>query len=208
VEGSESEVIRRCLNGDLDAFEELYRRHSARLFSLAVRMSRNRADAEDLLQDIFLLAHRKLATFKGESSLGTWLHRLAVNLCLDRIRSRQAKQQQVTGPLEDQHDAIGAQRNSSLADRTLQRMDLERAISELPERYRAAFVLHDVEGFEHREVASMLGVAEGTSKSLVHKARLKLRGTLGGMPSQRQPASQPSTSWIERGEAGLEARPK
>lgn len=158
------------------AFEEIYRAHSARLYNLAYRMAGNASDADDLLQEIFLQAHRKLESFKGDSSLGTWLYRLAMNHCLDFLRSKQAKMRLVTDPLDDERVYGGAR----LTEDTLTRLDLERAIASLPGRYRAAFVLHDVEGLEHKEVGQVLGIAEGTSKSLVHKARLRLREYLSG----------------------------
>ncbi|HET7220431.1 MAG TPA: RNA polymerase sigma factor [Vicinamibacterales bacterium] len=167
----------RCRQGDLGAFEELYRTHAGRLYGVAFRMVGNAADAEDLLQEIFLAAHRKLDSFRGESALGTWLYRLAVNLCLDYLRSRTGRAIQVTDPLEGEPglpDAAGR----GLAERTVSKMDLERALAQLPEGCRTAFILHDVEGLEHREVAEVMGIAEGTSKSQVHKARLRLRSLL------------------------------
>jgi RNA polymerase sigma-70 factor (ECF subfamily) len=170
-------LVERCRRGDLAAFEELYRAHAGRLYSVACRMVGNPADAEDLLQEIFLAAHRKLDSFRGESALGTWLYRLATNLCLDHLRSRAARTNQLTDALDDE-PALADASSRGLADRTLSRMDLERALAQLPEGCRAAFVLHDVEGLEHREVAEVLGIAEGTSKSQVHKARLRLRTLL------------------------------
>jgi RNA polymerase sigma-70 factor (ECF subfamily) len=161
----------------LGAFEELYRAHSGRLFSLAVRMLGNPADAEDQLQEIFLSAHRKLESFRGESALGTWLYRLAMNQILDHVRSRAARTGQLTDGLDDV-SLLADEGGHRLADRAIDRIDLERALAELPEGCRAAFVLHDVEGLEHREVSEVLGIAEGTSKSQVHKARLRLRGLL------------------------------
>lgn len=172
-------LVERCRRGDLAAFEEVYRTHAGRLYSVACRMVGNPADAEDLLQEIFLAAHRKLDSFRGESALGTWLYRLATNLCLDHLRSRTARTNQVTGSLDDETGLQDAA-SRGLADRTLTRMDLERALVQLPEGCRAAFILHDVEGLEHREVAEALGIAEGTSKSQVHKARLRLRALLSG----------------------------
>jgi RNA polymerase sigma-70 factor (ECF subfamily) len=139
----------------------------------------NAADAEDLLQDIFLAAHRKLDSFRGDSALGTWLYRLATNLCLDHLRSRAARSSGVTDPLDDEIGLADAG-SRGLAERAVTRMDLERALARLPEGCRAAFVLHDIEGLEHREVAEALGIAEGTSKSQVHKARLRLRTLLSG----------------------------
>jgi RNA polymerase sigma-70 factor (ECF subfamily) len=137
----------------------------------------NAADAEDLLQEIFLSAHRKLDSFRGESALGTWLYRLAVNLCLDYLRSRTGRAIQLTDPLDDE-PAFSQPATRGLAEQTVTKMDIERALAHLPEGCRTAFVLHDIEGLEHREVAEVMGIAEGTSKSQVHKARLRLRGLL------------------------------
>ena len=170
-------LVERCRRGELGAFEELYRQHSGRLYSLAVRMLGNPADAEDLLQEIFLSAHRKLDSFRGDAALGTWLYRLAMNQILDHVRSRAARTGQMTDGLDDA-TLLADTGSHRLADRAIDRMDLERAMGELPEGCRAAFVLHDVEGLEHREVSDVLGIAEGTSKSQVHKARLRLRNLL------------------------------
>ena len=153
--------------------ESLYRTHAKRIYSLAYRFAGNAADAEELLQDIFLLAYRKLDSFRHEAALSTWLHRLAVNRCLDHVRSRAARQDAVTEPLSPDHpppDRAGAG--------PITHLDLERAIAQLPDACRMAFVLHDVEGYGHREVAERLGIATGTSKSQVHKARLRLRRLL------------------------------
>jgi RNA polymerase sigma-70 factor, ECF subfamily len=169
---AEMALVERCRRGELGAFEELYRAQAGRLYSLAWRMVGNPVDAEDLLQEIFLSAHRKLDSFRGDAAIGTWLYRLAMNQILDHLRSRAARAGQVTDGIEDPsaiEDAMAA----------IARVDLERAIAQLPEGCRAAFVLHDIEGLEHREVADVLGVAEGTSKSQVHKARLRLRALLG-----------------------------
>lgn len=171
----------RCLAGDFEAFESLYREHSPRLFSLAVRMTGNRSDAEDLLQEIFLTAHRKLPGYRGEARLSTWLFRLATNLCLDHLRSKAARMTKATSSIEDDHVLEPVSPAAGPAIGAVQQIDLERAVARLPEGCRAAFLLHDVEGFEHREVASMLGISEGTSKSQVHKARLKLRRFLAGL---------------------------
>jgi RNA polymerase sigma-70 factor, ECF subfamily len=175
-------LLERCRRGELAAFEELYRAHAGRLYGLVLRMVGNPADAEDLLQEVFLSAHRKLDGFRGDSSLGTWLYRLATNQCLDYLRSRAARAGQLTGALEDEPglDDAGSR---GLADRTVTRMDIERALAKLPDGCRAAFVLHDVQGLEHKEVAEVLGIAEGTSKSQVHKARLRLRALLSGSTS-------------------------
>ena len=172
-------LVERCRRGELGAFEEIYKSHSGRLYGLVLRMVGNQSDAEDLLQDVFLAAHRKLDGFRGESALGTWLYRLATNQCLDYLRSRAARTGQLTDTMDDEPDMPDARSRRIAADRVA-KMDLERALAQLPEGCRAAFLLYDVEGLEHREVADALGIAEGTSKSQVHKARLKLRALLGG----------------------------
>ncbi len=167
-------LVERCLGHEPDAFDELYRRFAPRVFTLACRMSGSRSSGEDLLQEIFLLVYRKLGSFKGEAALGTWVYRLATNCCLDFLRSRQHKLELVSDELDE---SLPPPRASG-ARLTAERLDLERAIAQLPPGYRAAFVLHDVEGFDHAEVGRLLGIAEGTSKSQVHKARMKMRELL------------------------------
>jgi RNA polymerase sigma-70 factor, ECF subfamily len=152
----------------------LYNQHAARIYSLATRMAGSRDEGEDLLQEIFLQAYRKLGGFKGDASVGTWLYRLALNHCLDFVRSRRAKMAKATDTL----DAETSIEPAAARETPVARIDLQRAIERLPAGCREAFVLHDVEGFDHKEVAGMLGIAEGTSKSQVFKARLKLRGYL------------------------------
>jgi RNA polymerase sigma-70 factor (ECF subfamily) len=168
------DLVARARAGDVDAFEAIYRENAARIYTLACRMAGSPEDGEDLLQEIFLQAHRKLASFKGDAAIGTWLYRLAVNHCLDYVRSRQAKMNKLTETL----DAETSFEPTARRDMPIARIDLERAIERLPEGCREAFVLHDVEGFDHKEVAGLLGIAEGTSKSQVFKARMKLRGYL------------------------------
>ena len=170
-------LVERCRRGELGAFEEVYRTHSRRLYGVTLRMLGNPADAEDMLQEIFLAAHRKLDSFRGESALGTWLYRLAVNLCLDYLRSRTGRAVSVTDALDDE-PTLSDTGSRGLAERAVTRIDLERAMAQLPEGCRTAFVLHDVQGLEHREVGEIMGIAEGTSKSQVHKARMRLRALL------------------------------
>jgi len=160
----------------MDAFQTIYRRHSAGVYNLVFRMVGNLTEAEDLVQEVFLQVYNKLSSYQGRAALGTWLHRLAVNRCLDHLRSGASQKQSLTKSFEENRHLVPAPR------KTWHRLDLEKAIVQLPHSYQAAFVLHDVEGWGHREVAEMLGVAEGTSKSLVHKARLKLRELLGPTP--------------------------
>jgi RNA polymerase sigma-70 factor (ECF subfamily) len=171
----------RCQRGDMGAFEQLYQRHSGRLYSVAYRMTGSAADAEDLLQNVFLQVHRRLGSFRGEAALGTWLYRLMVNACLDHLRSHQDRQRKATDFIDDVEGFEPVASPSWQPGRVLDRMDLEAAIARLPPSYRSAFVLHDVEGHEHREVAELLGIAEGSSKSLLHKARLRLRKYLRGL---------------------------
>jgi RNA polymerase sigma-70 factor, ECF subfamily len=174
------DLVGRCQAGDVDAFETLYRQHSARIYTLASRMGGSPEDGEDLLQEIFLQAYRKIGGFKGDSSIGTWLYRLALNHCLDYVRSRRAKMNKLTETL----DAETSIEPTARRDTPIARMDLERALERLPDGCREAFLLHDVEGFDHKEVAGLLGIAEGTSKSQVFKARMKLRAILKGSVRQ------------------------
>jgi len=173
-ERSEKDLVARCQAGDVDAFETLYRSQAARIYALASRMAGSADEGEDLLQEIFLQAYRKLGSFNGNSSVGTWLYRLALNHCLDFVRSKQAKMGKITDTL----DAETSVQPSAKRETPIARIDLQRAIERLPAGCREAFVLHDVEGFDHREVGEMLGIAEGTSKSQVFKARMKLRAML------------------------------
>ncbi len=167
----DDELVERARRGEMEAFEALYRRHSPNVFGLALRMLQNRADAEDMLQEIFLQAYDRLPGFEGRSAFGTWLYRLSVNRCLDHLRSRGAKEQSRNEPLTP--ELPGRASNPGLRG-----LELERAIGELPPSSRAAFLLHHVAGFDHKEVGEMLGIAVGTSKSLVHRARTRLKEVL------------------------------
>jgi len=183
------ELAQRCGRGDPDAFEQLYRAHAGRLYTLIVRMVASAETAEDLLQEVFLTAHRKVSNFRGDSSLGTWLYRMAVNHCLDYLRGRQNKMARTTDSI-DEEGMVEPVAIAPLVASAISRLDLERAIERLPDGCRTAFVLHDVEGFQHHEIATMLGISEGTSKSQVHKARMKLRAILkGGVSAPRRALS-------------------
>src|SRR5437763_7343776 len=139
------DLVARCQAGDVDAFAELYALHSARIFSLAARMAGSPETGEDLLQEIFLQAYRKIGGFKGDAAVGTWLYRLALNHCLDFVRSHQARMDKSTDPLEpESHRAAPAASPESPVDR----LDRERAKQQLPAGCREVFVLHDVEGYE------------------------------------------------------------
>src|SRR5688572_9913130 len=134
-------------------------------------------EAEDVLQEIYVTAHRRMGGFRGDSSLGTWLYRIAVNHCLDHLRSRGARMARATESL-DHEEAFEPASAEPAVPSAISRIDLERAIAQLPPGCRAAFILHDVDGLDHREVAETLGISEGTSKSQVHKARMRLRRLL------------------------------
>jgi RNA polymerase sigma-70 factor (ECF subfamily) len=164
----DDDLVSRVRQGDLSAFETLYRRHCSAIFGLTLRMLQNRADAEDLVQEIFLQAYDRLSSFEGRAAFGTWLYRLGVNRCLDHLRSRGVKEGLRSEPLTPALPGAGASAN-------LRGLELERAIAELTPSSRAAFLLHDVVGYDHREVGEILGIAVGTSKSLVHRARSRMR---------------------------------
>jgi RNA polymerase sigma-70 factor (ECF subfamily) len=178
---TEADAIARAQQGDPQCFEALYAMHKRRVYSLCLRMTGNTAEAEDLTQEAFLQLYRKIATFRGESAFSTWLHRLAVNVVLMHLRKKGLPEvsleetmepQQEDGPRKD----IGS-RDNVLAG-SIDRVNLERAIESLPPGYRIIFVLHDVEGYEHNEIAEMMGCSIGNSKSQLHKARMKLRDLL------------------------------
>ncbi|NBO63967.1 MAG: sigma-70 family RNA polymerase sigma factor [Acidobacteria bacterium] len=166
------------------AFEVLYERHQRRVYSLCLRMVANATEAEDLSQEVFVQLFRKVGSFRGESAFTTWLHRLTVNHVLMHFRKKGVKLERTTeeGEISEMQDVIQAVTEKP---RYIDRIALDKAISELPPGYRTVFVLHDVEGFEHEEVASMLGVSVGTSKSQLHKARMRLRDLINKGKPQR-----------------------
>ncbi|HZT58403.1 MAG TPA: RNA polymerase sigma factor [Pyrinomonadaceae bacterium] len=174
-------LARRVAGGDEAAFEEVYRIHHRRVYGLCLRMTQNVAEAEDITQEVFILLHRKAGSFRGESQFNTWLYRLTVNQVLMRFRKSKARREDALDGVEARPgETFGAGRpnTSQLADR----IALDSALAQLPPGYRAAFILHDVEGYEHEEVAQILGCAVGTSKSQLHKARVKLRKILARRP--------------------------
>jgi RNA polymerase sigma-70 factor (ECF subfamily) len=173
------ELIEMVGHGDLAAFEEIYRRYEGRIHGLCLRMIRDRARAEDLTQDVFLRAWRKIGSFDGRSAFSTWLHRLAVNVVLGELRTQRRRPQTVS-----EEDPGGSEIDSLATSEThvpepSSAMDLEAAIAELPPRARMVFWLHDVEGYPHREVAGLMGLAEGTCKALLHRAPRLHQDALG-----------------------------
>jgi RNA polymerase sigma-70 factor (ECF subfamily) len=163
--------------GDMTAFEQLYQRHNRRVYSLCLRMTQNPAEAEDLAQDAFIQLFRKIGTFRGDSAFTTWLHRLTVNQCLMHFRKKSVKVERTTEEGETPVQIVRGTENPNTMP-VIDRIALDSALSQLPPGYRKVFVLHDIEGHEHEEIARMLGVAVGTSKSQLHKARMKLRRLL------------------------------
>jgi len=174
---SEAEAIERAKQGDAEAFEALYNLHKRRVYSLCLRMTANTAEAEDLTQEAFLQLFRKIGTFRGESAFSTWLHRMAVNVVLMHLRKKGLPVVSLEETTEGEEDTpkkdFGAE-DVNLAG-SIDRLRLQNAVERLPPGYRAIFVLHDVEGYEHNEIATLVGCSIGNSKSQLHKARMKLR---------------------------------
>ena len=171
------DLCRLAANGNLAAFEIIYQRYHRRTYSLCLRMTSSQTEAEDLTQEVFIQLFRKIGSFRGDSAFSTWLHRMTVNQVLMHFRRRSVKNEKTseTGDMPEQTVTGSANPNKM---QVVDRIALKNAIAELPNGYRKVFILHDVEGLEHEEVAGVLGISVGTSKSQLHKARLKLRGLL------------------------------
>ena len=182
------DLARRVSLGNIPAFEELYQRHQRRVYSLCLRMTNNIPEAEDLTQEVFIHLFHKIGSFRGDSAFTTWLHRLTVNKVLMYFRTNKKYRSQKT--LEDMlHEPVARQTFDHNRTLTWDRLTLERAVMQLPPGYRAVFILHDVEGYEHSEVARICGISIGTTKSQLHKARKKLRTLLN---EKSQPAPKAS----------------
>ncbi len=179
---TEGEVIRLAQAGNAAAFEFLYELHSRRVYALCLRMVSNPSDAEDLMQEAFLQLFRKIATFRGESAFSTWLHRMTVNVVLMRLRKKALPVASLEETTEPDEDGGGLRKDVGAPDLRLSgavdRVNLERSIDKLPPGYRTVFVLHDVQGYEHNEIAGIMGCSVGNSKSQLHKARTRLRDLL------------------------------
>ena len=182
------DLVRRAQQGDSDAFASLFHAHKARIYSICLRMTNNTAEAEDLTQDAFMQVFRKLSTFRGDSALSTWLYRIAVNTVLMRFRKKALRQISLDQPYD--HDARVVRREYGSKDDRLSgcvdRIALTRAIRELPHGYRTIFLLHEVEGYEHQEIAELLDCSVGNSKSQLHKAKLRIRELLGHARAEAQ----------------------
>jgi RNA polymerase sigma-70 factor, ECF subfamily len=178
----EADAIRLAQQGDPNAFERIYRLHSRRVYALCLRMVGNTAEAEDLAQEAFLQLFRKIATFRGESAFSTWLHRLAVNVVLMRLRKKTLSETSLEETTDPDEESGGPRKDVGGPDLRLSgsidRVNLQRAIEELPPGYKSVFVLHDIQGYEHNEIADIMGCSIGNSKSQLHKARTRLRELL------------------------------
>jgi RNA polymerase sigma-70 factor, ECF subfamily len=174
---SDIELVKRAQQGESEAFAQLFHAHKAKIYSICLRMTNNTAQAEDLTQDAFLQVFRKLSTFKGNSALSTWLYRIAVNTVLMHFRKKALKQVSLDEP--SSHDSTMVRREYGGRDSRLSgsvdRITLTRAIRDLPPGYRTIFLLHEVEGYEHQEIAKILDCSVGNSKSQLHKAKLRIR---------------------------------
>ena len=177
-DGLEAKIIRLAQRGDAAAFEHLYKSHSRRVYALCLRMTGNPTLAEDLTQDVFLQVFRKIHTFRAESAFSTWLYRLAVNIVLMRRRIKTLNETSLETKSETEGDTL-PRREIGAPDRrvtgVVDRVNLKRALRQLPRGYRQIFLLHDVLGYEHHEIAEALGCSIGNSKSQLHKARMRLR---------------------------------
>ena len=166
--------VQLAATGDVAAFEEVYRTYHRRVYAQCLRMTRSVAEAEDLTQEVFIQLYRKLKTFRGDSLFTTWLHRLTTNAVLMHFRKIAARPEKTTDDAETLNSVPSGTPNGSLIDR----IALDEAIRQLSPGYRAVLILHDIEGYEHHQISKMLGCAVGTSKSQLHKARMKLRRLL------------------------------
>jgi RNA polymerase sigma-70 factor (ECF subfamily) len=164
-------VAARAQRGEADAFEELYNAHAGRVYALCLRLTADGGKARELTQDVFVRAWEALPDFRGESNITTWLHRIAVNAMLMQRRSERRRNARVSLADDDDDDAGAAAAGATAPMDVASAIDLERAIAALPPGVRRAFVLHDVEGYSHEEIARMTGLAAGTLRAQVHRAR-------------------------------------
>jgi RNA polymerase sigma-70 factor, ECF subfamily len=179
---TEAEVVKLAQQGDVGAFERIYRLHSRRVYTLCLRMAGNPTEAEDLTQDVFLQLFRKIGTFRGESAFSTWLHRMSVNVVLMRFRKKprtETSLESITNPEDESGRSPEELGGPDLRlNGVIDRVALQAAIKELAPGYRAMFILHDIQGYKHAEIAEMFGCSTGNSKSQTHNARIQLRESL------------------------------
>jgi RNA polymerase sigma-70 factor, ECF subfamily len=179
---AEADVVRLAQRGDANAFERVYRLHSRKIYNLCLRMVGNATEAEDLTQDVFLQVLRKIGTFRGESAFSTWLHRMSVNIVLMRFRKKpiaQTSLETITNPEEESSASPQEFGGPDLRlNGVIDGITLQAAINELAPGSKAMFILHDIQGYKHDEIAEIFGCSIGNSKSQVHKARMRLRQLL------------------------------
>ncbi len=207
----DSDLIARAQQGDPDAFATLFHAHKNRIYSLCLRMTNNASEAEDLTQDAFMTVFRKLPTFRGDSALSTWLYRIAVNTVLMHFRKKTPNQVSLDEPFTNMEEAKPVRREFGTRDGRLEtsvtRLALTRAISELPAGYRTIFLLHQVEGYEHHEIAEFLGCSVGNTKSQLHKAKLKIRESLKSEQAEGESKTAPAEiTAVKKSEKSLRPR--
>ena len=171
------DLVARAQAGDQTAFRDLYRQHAGRVYALCLRLTGDGREAEERTQDVFVRLWTKLRSFRGDSAFSSWLHRLAVNVVLNERRTTGRRERRVK-PAEDPEDVVGAQHAAPVQNSAGLSIDLERAIAQLPDGAREVFVLYDIEGYAHGEIAQLVGIAEGTSKAQLFRARRLLREKL------------------------------
>ena len=197
---SEEQAIELLKTGDSRGFESLYRLHKRRVFSLCLRLTGNHALAEELTQEAFLLVFRRIQTFRGDAAFSTWLHRLTVNVVFMYIRKQRSRlvpqvslEESDNDDNNNLKDRLGAP--DPVLDRSIDRLTLEDAIRQLPPGYRIVLVLHDIEGYEHQEIADLLNCSVGNTKSQLHKARLKLRMLLSSRSARARQTKRVERAW-------------
>jgi RNA polymerase sigma-70 factor, ECF subfamily len=191
---NESDAITRAQRRDAASFESLYKAHCQHVYHLCLRMLKNVAEAQDLTQQVFLQVFRKIGTFRGDSCFSTWLHRISVNAVLMHLRRKRPAQhliESLDGDGTRVADQIDLTRTGTSAPDVIDKLNLKRAIRQLPDGYKRFFLLHDVLGYQHAEIAVLLGCSTGCSKSQLHKARKSLRRLLGGKQGQAEQESPP-----------------
>ena len=174
------ELAQRIATGDMEAFEQFYVRYHRRVYGLCLRMTNNTTESEDLAQEIFIHVHRKIGSFRGEATMTTWLHRVTVNIVLMHFRKNARRPDRTTEDGESPEPVVKGAKSLGQAT-ILDYIALQRALAQLAPGYRAVLILHDVEGYEHAEVARICGISSGTSKSQLHKARRRLYDILKGL---------------------------
>ena len=192
---TEAEAVSQAEDGDAAAFEELYQAHCRRVYNLCLRMIKNPAEAEDLTPQALLQAFRKMGTFRGDSGFSTWLHRVTVNIVLMHLRRRRPTEIVGDGLERRSSNDNGSRRHGSTDSSMLgaiERLNLMRAIRKLLRGYKLLFLLHDIIGYEHQELAGLWGCSTGCSKSQLHKARKRLRRLLQGEQGRAEPGVAPA----------------